>query len=109
MIPFSVTESISYPTHRVISYNSEIYDFIKPAIQGSYHILAARLFGLTYAEYLRYVRDNYNATLHGKDKGYIWYSFKDIKDAHKLQKDLFVKWIEFKNEWYKQNGDISKN
>ena len=57
MIPFSVTDSISYTNHKVISFNPEIYDYIKTQIKGSYNILPARLFGLSYAEYLRFVRE----------------------------------------------------
>lgn len=104
MIPFSVTDSISYPNHKVISFNPEIYDYIKTQIKGSYNILPARLFGLSYAEYLRFVREKYGAILHGKDGGYLWYSFDDIKNAHRLQKDLFLKWIEFKDLIEKKNG-----
>ena len=30
--------------------------------------------------------------------------FDDIKNAHRLQKDLFLKWIEFKDLIEKKNG-----
>lgn len=53
-------------------------------IKGSYILFFPRLFNLSYADFLRMVRDNYNATLQGK-KGYVTFYFKNKKDC-----DLFV-------------------
>ena len=55
---------------------------------GSYAILGARLFGLTYANYLRLCRDHYNATLIGKKSKYINMTFANKDDADNLAKEL---------------------
>lgn len=47
---------------------------------GSFNIVAARIFGFSYPDYLRYVRDNHNATLKGK-QGYSYAVYKDRKDC----------------------------
>jgi hypothetical protein len=58
------------------------------ATRGSYAVLGARLFGLSYANYLRLCRDNYNATLTGKKSLYINMTFTNKDDAEKLAKEL---------------------
>ena len=47
---------------------------------GSFNIVAARVLDFTYPDYLRYVRQNHNATLKGK-KGYSYAVYKDRKDC----------------------------
>lgn len=47
---------------------------------GSFNIVAARILGFTYPDYLRYVRQNHNATLKGK-QGYSYAIYKDRKDC----------------------------
>lgn len=47
---------------------------------GSFNIVAARILGFSYPDYLRYVRDNHNATLKGK-QGYSYAVYKDRKDC----------------------------
>lgn len=47
---------------------------------GSFNIMAARILGFTYPDYLRYVRQNHNATLKGKE-GYSYAIYKDRKDC----------------------------
>lgn len=47
---------------------------------GSFNIVAARILGFSYPDYLRYVRDNYNAVLKGK-QGYSYAIYKDRKDC----------------------------
>ena len=47
---------------------------------GSFNIVAARILGFSYPDYLRYVRDNHNATLKGK-QGYSYAIYKDRKDC----------------------------
>jgi hypothetical protein len=78
----------------------ETYQFVREEVQktegafstlGSYNILAARVFGLPYPDYLRMVRDNYGAVLNGKE-GYIIYSFTNKENAHKLVKELNIRW-----------------
>lgn len=60
-------------------------------MHGSYNVLAARLLGLTYPDYLRYVRKNYNAELHGRT-GYSYCTFKNKADAVKLIMQLNKEW-----------------
>lgn len=47
---------------------------------GSFNIVAARILGFSYPDYLRYVRQNHNATLKGKE-GYSYAIYKDRKDC----------------------------
>ena len=69
----------------------ETYKIINTCICGSYNILAARVFGLSYADYLRMIRENYGATLKGKE-GYITYTFTVKENAIKLEKELNRRW-----------------
>lgn len=43
---------------------------------GSYSILAARIMGLSYAQYLKFCRDRFEAKLYGKEQRYIIALFK---------------------------------
>lgn len=56
-------------------------------ISGSYNLFAARVMGLNYGDYLRFIRQEYNATLKGQ-KGLITAFFLDKKDAVALSKYL---------------------
>lgn len=47
---------------------------------GSFNIVAARILGFSYPDYLRYVRQNHHATLKGKE-GYSYAVYKDRKDC----------------------------
>ena len=58
-------------------------------IGGSLIILAARILGLSYPNFLRYCRDNFNATLRGK-KGYPTPYWKNRTDAINLIKVLNI-------------------
>lgn len=51
---------------------------------GSYSVMPARTLGLSYANYLRYCRDNYNATLVGKGEKYPIAMFDFEVEAKKL-------------------------
>ena len=55
---------------------------------GSYAVLGARLFGLTYANYLRMCRDVYHAVLVGKNHIYISVLFNTEAEAQKLATEL---------------------
>lgn len=55
---------------------------------GSYNVLCARVINLPYYDYLRLCRDQYNATLVGKNSGYV-VPYYDIKeDCDKMVKEL---------------------
>lgn len=64
---------------------------------GSYNIIAARLFGLSYPDYLRYVRKNFNATLLGRN-GYSWYCFKNKQDCARLVNLLNNTWAKMEKK-----------
>jgi len=62
-------------------------DIIAGRIKGSYSILFARIFGLSYPDFFRMVRDEYNATLSDKKSVYIIFDFKNVKDAERFAKE----------------------
>lgn len=90
MKAFYVDETPTVGRYR-IGLDMETYEYIRTQIVGSYNILAARVFGLPYPDYLRMVRDNYEATLNGKE-GYMTYTFKNKLMAEKLIKELNKRW-----------------
>ena len=64
------------------------------SIVGSWLVLYARLFNLSYPDFLRMVRDKYNATLFGKI-GYIAFYFLKREDCDKFVKECnkrFKEW-----------------
>jgi len=93
MIPFYVEDSMSYKGHKMIVTGAEIDDFIGGPIDGSYNILFARIWGLSPADFLRFVRDKYKATLHGKDDGYITFTFTNIININTFQIETIRRWI----------------
>ena len=56
--------------------------------KGSYAVFGARLFGLTYADYLRMCRDVYHAILVGKKRLYISVLFNTEEEARRLAEEL---------------------
>lgn len=70
----------------------------KGLMSSSWLVLYARVWGLSYPDFLRYIRQEYNATLCGRKSTYIHFYFADKKDC-----DLFVlntnkKFENWKNE-----------
>ena len=59
---------------------------IEPSHKASYWILGSRLFGLSYPNYLRYLRDEYGATLVGKVIPRFY--FKEKKDCERVINEL---------------------
>lgn len=55
---------------------------------GSYLVYEGRLFGLSYANYLRMVRDVYGGRIMGKNCLYPCYVFDTIEQAQKLATEL---------------------
>jgi len=95
ILPFHVTDSVSYKNHKMIVIDEIVYNQINTSIDGSYNILFARLFGLPYHEFCRMVRDNYNAILHGKEKKYITFTFDQVVNANKFQLEICKRWWKF--------------
>lgn len=56
-------------------------------MKGSFNVLNARLFGLTFPEYLRYISARYNARIIGKNIYPIIY-FENKEDAVRLAAEL---------------------
>ena len=78
MKAFKVTETCTENEY-MVGLDDYIYQLIGKQ-SGSFNIVAARVLDFTYPDYLRYVRQNYNATLKGK-KGYSYAVYKDRKDC----------------------------
>lgn len=58
---------------------------------GSYGVIAARLFGMSYPDYLRMCRDVFGAELVGKNKLYVAVTFSNQNDADRLCKELDIR------------------
>lgn len=83
---FYVDESPYYPNKYAIRLNHESFGFEE--FRGSYNCIPAKLMMLSYANYLRFCRDNYGAELYGKNKKYPIALFNDKSKAEKLVKEL---------------------
>lgn len=91
MRAFKITEGIDNNTY-MVGLEDWIYNLIIPYhISGSYNIIAARILGFSYSDYLLYVRDNYNATLRGP-KGYSYAIYKNKNDCYNIVKLLNEFW-----------------
>ena len=86
---FENAESVLNANIRVISFTQ--HDLIGGIPSGTYNAIMARLFGLTYPDFLRFARDNYNATIVGHI-GYSYITFKNSADCDKLVKELNRRW-----------------
>lgn len=84
---FMPKESISYPGKYFIGLNFSVKGFQGIRTSGSYNILPARLFGLSYADYLRMCRDEYGARIFGKGEYYPLALF-DKSQTEELIKEL---------------------
>lgn len=81
-ICFVRDESASQPGKYVIR---PIHDnFYLNHTEGSFNVICARLFGLSYANYLRMCRDHYGAEIIGKNSKYPIAYFKSSKDLTNL-------------------------
>ena len=61
-------------------------------IKGSFNVIPARLFALSYDQYLRMVKTNYNAELKLDIGFYATVYFKNKEDANVLCKELNARW-----------------
>ena len=81
---FIIDECATDPNYQMIKVNDSIVQMGKTA--GSWNVLGARLFNISYANYLRLCRDKYGAELRGKNCLYVVPYFK--KGSH--IKDLCI-------------------
>jgi hypothetical protein len=79
-------ESASHPGKYMIRVDAE--KFFLNYTEGSFNVIQARLFGLTYANYLRMCRDIYGAEIVGKNSGYPYAIFKFSKGLEDLIEQL---------------------
>ena len=91
---YYIEPHISYKDHYKLNIKYEAYEEMCSAgpINVSFNTLASRLMGLDYTTFLKMIRQNYSAELHGKDKTYISYSFTDKKKANELKEELNKRW-----------------
>lgn len=80
----------------IIGFNEVLYNEVLKLVpyekRGSYNVLYARIMGLTYAEYLRYARDIYGATIQGKGHKFPIPVWDDSKECNRLCKELSTRW-----------------
>lgn len=92
---FKIEESASYPGKYIIT---PIHDnFYLNSTEGSFSVIAARLFGLSYPDYLRMCRDCFGAEIIGKGSFYPVAYFKRSEGLTMLLEQLnaranFVLW-----------------
>lgn len=79
-------ESASHPGKYMVRVDAE--KFHLNYTEGSFNVIQARLFGLTYANYLRMCRDIYGAEIVGKNSGYPYAIFKFSKGLEDLIEQL---------------------
>lgn len=97
MTAFEVFEAPGESRYAATLTNACFFDFFKGvSITGTWIVLYARLFNLSYPEFLRMIRDKYNAILFGKI-GYIAFYFSKREDCAKFVKDANKKFKEWTN------------
>ena len=89
MKAFTNAETIIDSNVRRIAFNG--HNLIGSIKAGSYNVIMARLFGLTYPNFLRFARKYYNGTIIGK-QGYSYITFKNSSDCDRLVKELNSRW-----------------
>lgn len=74
------------------------FDAYSVRTEGSYNVIAAHLLGIKYSDYLRLCRDEFGATLSGKNSMYVVAKFKQREDCRKLVDFLNIKWRQTQGE-----------
>ena len=72
-------------------------------MRSSWNVLYARLWGLDFPDFLRFIRQEYNATLCGKSSTYIYFYFTDRKDCDLFVSHCNLKFEKWKNLLYNNN------
>lgn len=89
-VAFRNCETLTSATVRQIKFFEQ--DYVgNLSYNSSYNVIMARLFNLTYPDFLRYCRDNYGAVLVGKE-GFTYMVFYDEKKCDALVKELNKRW-----------------
>lgn len=91
MKAFKITETCNENEY-MVGLEDFVYKLIgKQSGSFSFNIVAARVLGFSYPEYLKYVRDNYNATIRGR-AGYSYAFYKNRNDCYDIVKVLNTAW-----------------
>lgn len=89
-VAFRNCESIISADIRVIHFFG--HDYIGGIAGGaSFNVIMARLFNLSYPDFLRMCRDKYGATLKGK-RGFTYPVFHNTKNCDALVRELNKRW-----------------
>ena len=91
---FSIDEHMHYKGQYKMHIAMEAYDEMcsEGPVNASFNTLAARLLCMDYPSFLRMIRQDYGAELHGKTGKYISYSFTNKTKANELAKELNKRW-----------------
>ena len=94
MAIFSIDEHMHYKGQYKMHIAMEAYDEMCSAgpVNASFNTLAARLLRMDYPSFLKMLRQDYGAELHGKTGKYVYYSFTDKSKANELIKVLNKRW-----------------
>ena len=84
---FYIDESPYHIGKFIIKPTTYLYNTIR-SVKGSYHVYGARLFGISYADYLRMLRDRYGATIVGKNQTYPVAYFENKEKANEVITEL---------------------
>lgn len=87
---FIAEENPYHPGTYFIACTKNFYDMVGP-VNGCYHVFQARIFGQTFATYLRMLRDKYNATITGIKHKYPLAQFKRIEDITEVINELNIR------------------
>ena len=100
-IYFEVNENLYHKGKFSIDYKPAFYKYVHYT-DGSYRVYEARIFGLTFASYLRMVRDIYGAEIVGRGHLYPMVYFDSKEKAEKLAKDLNKRFLIIISNFLKQ-------
>lgn len=89
MKPFSLIESYNEGRYSIIFEHSLLNN--GTICGGSFNVIGARVLGLSFANYLRYMRDRHNATLKGRE-GYSSFYFNNQADGLIAIQELNKAW-----------------
>lgn len=94
MKAYTIKDHLHYKGQFKMHLDLEMYKEMtqKGMIDASFNTLAARLLCMDYPTFLKMIRQDYGAELHGKEGRYVFYSFKDKKKAVELTKILNQRW-----------------
>ena len=81
MIYFNVDKAMSSTKGEyMVWFKNTVAPYFFP-FNGSLNVIHSRIMGLTYPQFLRYVRDTYNARIVGKEQRYPSFLFPTEQDA----------------------------